>query len=184
MTIPKQYAKTNLDRLFIAYSYVYISEAIEALRNAPEAEAVVVQPYEAHKNFTSTIETLELYRQIKGQEGVPILFTPQGRMAEEGQFFEYGSRLLDVMDVTIEGVKELIEQKRLAGKWVLQSGDVLYAEKNVLIVKSPIVSLSARLPIGEALNILRRKQGEPVQAVAIPAPKLIRVGHEEILKSL
>jgi len=49
MTIPKQYVKTNLDRLFIAYSYVHIGGAIEALREAPEAEAVVIQPYEAYK---------------------------------------------------------------------------------------------------------------------------------------
>jgi hypothetical protein len=189
MSISKQYVRENIDRLFIAYSNVYIDDAVEALKQSPGAEAVVIQPHETKKSFTSTEEALQLYRHLKDGQGVPILFAPQGRMAEGGQFFEYGARLSDVLDVTAGRVQELVEQNRQTGKWVLQAGDVLYAEKNVLIVKSPIVPLSEIssvncLPIGAAFNILRRNRGKPVKAVAIPAPKLIQAEHKEILQAL
>jgi hypothetical protein len=189
MSIPKQHVRDNIDRLFIAYSNVYIDDAVEALKQSPDAEAVVIQPYETKKGFTSTEEALELYKHLKDGQGVPILFAPQGRMAEDGQFFEYGARLLDVLDVTAGGVRDLVEQNRQTGKWVLQAGDFLYAEKNVLIIKSPIVPLSEissvnRLPIGVAFNILRRSRGKPVKAVAIPAPKLIKAEYKEILQAL
>ena len=189
MSIPIRLIKDNIGRVFIAYSYVYIDEAIKALGQSRDAEAIVIQPYEAKKGFKSTGETLSLYKQLKKGQGIPILFTPQGRMAQDGQFFEYGARLSDVLDVTASGVREVIEQSRQSGKWVLQSGDVLYAEKNVLIVQAPIVALSeispvASLAIGAAFNILQRSRGKPVRAVAIPAPKLIKLGYEEILQAL
>ncbi len=189
MSIPKQYIRDNIDRLFIAYSTVHINDAIKALEQSPDAEAVVIQPHEEKKRFTSTEEALELYKHLKGEQSIPILFAPQGRMAKDGQFFEYGARLLDAFDITAGGALDLVEQNRQTGKWVLQAGDVLYAEKNVLIVKSPIVSLSEvspveSLPIGVAFNILRRNRGKPAKAVSIPAPKLIKVEHKEILRAL
>jgi hypothetical protein len=189
MSFPRQYVVDNIMRLFVAYSYPYIDGAIQALKQSPTSEAVVIQPYEARKAFVSAGDALNLYKHIKEGEGIPILFTPQGRLAGAGQFFEYGARLLDVLDVTEVGVRELIERNQQSGKWVLQSRDVLYAEKNVLIVGSPISALSevssfAKLPVDTAFNILRRNRGEPVKAVAIPAPKLIRVGYEGILQAL
>jgi len=189
MSIPRQYVRDNIDRLFIAYSNVYTDDAIKALKQFPDAEAVVIQPYEAKKSFTSTEEALGLYKRLKDGQGIPLLFTPQGRMAEGGQFFEYGARLLDVLDITVGGVRDLVEQNRQTGKWVLQAGDVLYAEKNLLVVKAPIVTLLEissveRLPIGVAFNILRRNQGKPVKAVAIPAPKLIKAEYKGILWAL
>ena len=188
MSFPRQYVVGNIARLFIAYSYPYIKGAIEALEHSPNSEAVVIQPYEARKTFVSARDALDLYKHHK-EQGIPILFTPQGRLAGSGQFFEYGARLLDVLDVTEVGVRELIERNKQSGEWVLQSGDTLYAEKNVLLVKSPIVALSdissfEKIPVGTAFNILRRNRGEPVKAVAIPAPKLIRVGYEDILQAL
>jgi len=189
MSFPRQYVVDNIARLFVAYSYPYIGGAIEALKQSPTAEAVVIQPYEARKTFVSAGDALHLYKHLKEGQGIPILFTPQGRLAGTGQFFEYGARLLDVLDVTEIGIRELIERHKQSGKWVLQSGDVLYAEKNVLLVGSPIRALSEvssfeKLPVDTSFNILRRNRGQPVRAVAIPAPKLIRAGYEDILQAL
>jgi hypothetical protein len=189
MSIPKQYATDNIERLFVAYAYSYLDEAIEALKEKPNAEAVAIQPHEAKKRFTAAEEALSLYMHLKDGRGIPILFTPQARMAQRGQFFTCGARLLDVLDATEVGVRELIERNMESGRWVLQAGDVLYAEKNVLIVQSPILALSEissfeSLPVGAAFNILGRNRGKPVKAVAIPAPKFIQIGYEHILQAL
>lgn len=183
MSLPKEF-KANFHRAFIAYSYVYISQAIEALKQSPNAEAIVIQPYEAHKSFASAKEAVDAYRHLTHGQNIPILFTPQGRMAEEGQFFEYGARLLDVLDITTGKTRDSIEQNRKLGKWVLQHGDKLYSKKNLLIVNSPIIALPGKLPINVALNILSRNRGKEVEAVAIPTPKFIKPKHQEVFETL
>ena len=83
--------------IFIAYSFVYIESAINALKTASnKVEAIIVQPYRKGIEFVSTREAMRLYREFNGGKDIAILFAPQGRMSEEGQFFEYGGRLLDV----------------------------------------------------------------------------------------
>jgi hypothetical protein len=38
MSIPRQYATDNINRLFVAYAYSYLDGAIEALKENPKAE--------------------------------------------------------------------------------------------------------------------------------------------------
>jgi len=184
MSLPQQLLRANVHRLFIAYSYVYVKVAIEALEHSLTAEAVVIQPYEKSKSFASAKGVVDLYRTLRGDQGIPILFCPQGRFSKEGQFFEYGARLLDVLDIAVSGTRERIEQNRKAGKWVLQYGDDLYSTKNLLLVQAPIISLPETLSIGVATNILRRNPGERARSIAIPAPKLIDEKFVEVLQAL
>ena len=126
--------------MFIAYSFVYIQNAIDALKAAPnKVDAVVIQPYRSDQGFVSTEKAAHLYRKLKEGQDIPILFTPQGRMSEAGQFFEYGARLLDVLDrEAFEKVKRNLED----GRWVIPTDDDRLYEKtrNFLIVKRPILS--------------------------------------------
>ena len=82
--------KTHPHTIFIAYSFVYIEQAINALKEtSKKVEAIIIQPYREDMEFTSTIEAMRLYRELNNDQSIPILFTPQGRMSEDGQFFEY-----------------------------------------------------------------------------------------------
>ena len=181
MSLNIEFFKANVDSMFIAYSFVYIEDALAALRNAPEqVEAIIIQPYRKGSNFVSADKAVSLYQQIKNGQNIPILFTPQGRRSEKGQFFEYGARLLEVLDETN---RSKIKQYREEGKWILPASDKKLYATNFLIVKKPIVRLPKKLPIGIAINILRGKtRGEPVQAVSIPAPKQMSVEYRDILK--
>jgi len=183
-SLSEKFIESNLDCLFVAYSLVYIQDAIDALKNYPDAEAVVVQPYEKKKAFTSARKSARLYRKVTKDRNIPILITPQGRMSSEGQCFQYGGRLLDILDATDSEQLSLVKQNLDNGKWVLAAGDPLYSEKNLLIIERPIVKLSEELPIGLASNIRRRNQGSTVRAVAIPAPKLIDEAYTDILEML
>ena len=181
MTLSSEYFKANVDYMFIAYSFVHIQDAIDALKTASEkVEAVIVQPYRSDQSFVSTEQAVHLYRKFKEGQDIPILFTSQGRMSEEGQFFEYGARLLDVLDR--EDIAK-VERNLKDGRWVFTAiDDKLYA-RNFLIVKRPIVRLPQRLPISVATNVLRgATQGQPVQAVAIPAPKRIEAEYRNMLE--
>ena len=186
MSVPKELIKDNINRAFIAYSYVHIKLAIKELKRAPNAEAIVLQPYEKEKRFSSSEETVDFYRSLRDGQGIPILFTPQGRRNTKGQFFEYGARLLDVLDIQVSGTQEMVKRNQQQGKWVLQHGDDLYAvdsTRNLLVVQAPIVTLPDKIPVGMAINILRHR-GSRVQAVAIPAPKLIDKEYIKVLQSL
>jgi hypothetical protein len=110
-------------------------------------------------------------------------------MAQGGQLFTCGTRLLHVLDITEIGVREQIERNIESGMWALQAGDDLCAEKNVLLVQAPIVTLAeiasfGNLPVRVAINILRHNRGKPVGAVAKPAPKLIQAGYKSIFQAL
>ncbi len=189
MSIQKQLIEENIDRIFIAYSNVYIDDAVKAVKESPKAEVVVIQPYEQGRKFSSTKKMLELYRKLGKTTGIPILFTPQGRGTETGQFFEYGSRLFDVID--IEGIEDeqRLDDNLRSGLWVLQAQDKLYSRKNLLMVKTPIkpikeISNFDKLSVSICVNIFKHRYGEPVEAVAIPAPKLIIEDYGSILLDL
>jgi len=171
----------NPHTIFIAYSFVYMGDAINALKEATEkVEAIIIQPYRRDMGFTSTIEAAQLYRKLNDGQSIPILFAPQGRMSEDGQFFEYGARLLDVF--SREEVA-LVEKNYEAGKWVLPRSDTWppYGQ-NFLIVRTPIVRLPKKLPVGVAINILKGPtQGESVQAISIPAPKRLKATYRNML---
>jgi hypothetical protein len=160
---------------------VYVEQAISALKDASEkVEAIIVQPYRDDVGFTSTIEAMRLYRELNDGQSIPILFTPQGRMSEDGQFFEYGAQLLNVF--SREDIA-LVKKNYEAGKWVLPLDDTWppYGQ-NFLIVKIPIVRLPKKLPVSVAINILKGpRQGEPVQAISIPAPKRIEATYRDML---
>lgn len=182
MSLPN-YFKVHVTHAFIAYSYVYISKALESLQVSPDAEAVIIQPYEAKKFFRAANAALDVYKHLTHSQSIPILFTPRARLSEDGQFFEYGARLIHVLDISAGHTKGLIEQNMKLGKWVLQADDTLYATKNLLVVKSPIALLTEKLPINVAINITHN-QGQEVKAVAIPAPKLIKEKYLPVLQSL
>ncbi len=190
MGIPKKIIRDNIDCFFIAYSNIYIEDAIKALEQFPDAEAVVIQPFEKDRRFISTEEALSFYEELKGNPGVPILFTPQGRAIETGQNFEYGARLIELPDVQVNEDHLRFERNIQTNKWVLHADDIPYAQKNLLVVKAPIVALSdiseiSKLPVNQAINILdRKKRGTPVKAVSIPAPKLINKKYKYILQAL
>jgi len=183
-SLSEQFIESNLDCLFVAYSLVYIQDAIDAFKNSPDAEAVIIQPYEKKKTFASARKSARLYRKVTKGKSIPILLTPHGRMSGEGQRFQYGARLLDILDATDSEQLSLVKQNLDSGKWVLAAGNTLYSEKNLLIMERPIVALSEELPIGLASNIRRRNQGSAVRAVAIPAPKLIDEAYTDILEML
>ncbi len=185
MTFPVEYVKERIDNLFIAYSNIYIDDAILALKQSPEAEAVIMQPYESLGSFTSTRKAIRVYKEMKGDQEIPILFTPEGRMAEDGQSFEYGARLIDLFDVSFIEVHKLINFMLITGKWVLQTHDkYLYAKRDILVVRAPIIELSSKIPVQSALNVLTHNKGEPTKAVAIPAPKEINNEYEGVLREL
>ncbi len=181
MVIPKQLVKDNIDRLFIAYSNIYIEDAIEAIKRSPNAKAVVMQPYESKGSFSATREAIKLHKKLKADQDIPILFSSQGRTVE--QYFEYSAQLIDVFDISNTEVNKLINVILDTGRWVLQSQDKhIYAKKDILVVKAPITKLVDKLPVEFATNILRHKRGEPTEAVAIPAPKLIKEEYRNILQ--
>jgi len=185
MSFPIEYVKERIDTLFIAYSNIYIDDAILSLKNSPNAEAVIMQPYESLGSFASTRNAISVYKEMKGNQEIPILFTPQGRMAEEGQYFEYGARLIDIFDVSYDEVRKLINLVLSSGKWVLQAHDkYIYAKKDILVVSAPVKELSSKIPVNSAYNVLKQKQGEATKAVAIPSPKSIDDDYKYVLKEL
>jgi len=190
MGIPKKMIRDNIDCFFIAYANIYIEDAIKAQEQFPDAEAVVIQPFEKDRRFVSTEEALLFYEELKGNIGIPILFTPQGRAVETGQYFEYGARLIELPDVQVSEDRKSFDHNIQTNKWVLHADDRPYAQKNLLVVKAPIVALSdisetSNLPVNQAINILNpKKRGTPVEAVSIPAPKLIKEEYKYILQAL
>ena len=184
MSFPIEYVKERIDTLFIAYSNIYIDDAILALKQSPEAEAVIMQPYESMGSFASTRKAISLFKEMKESQEIPILFTSEGRMAEEGQYFEYGARLIDVFNVSYNEVRKLINHILDSGNWVLHAHDDFYAKKDILVVRAPIIELSNKIPVNAAVNVLKHKQGEATKAVAIPAPKSIDEEYKHILKEL
>jgi len=185
MSLKKSFIEGKVDQLFVAYSNIYIDDAVEALKKSPNAEAVILQPYESKGSFTSTRKAIKLYRELKSDQdiSIPILFTPQGRTGE--QYFQYGAQLIDVFDVSNTEVFKLIKFILETGKWVLQAQDKeIYSKKDILVVKAPIFELKDIIPVEFAINVLKHKRGEPTEAVAIPAPKLIKEGYKDYLLRL
>jgi len=158
-----------------------MEDALTALKDASEeVEAIIIQPYRTDVSFASTEKAVSLYRKLKQSKSIPILFAPQGRMSEEGQFFEYGARLFEVLDRTN---LSKIEQNMKEGKWIFPANDRELYARNFLIVKKTIVRLPERLPISVAINVLRGKtQGEPVKAISIPAPKQMTAEYRNMLE--
>lgn len=183
-SLSQRFITDNLDSVFVAYSLVYIGNAISALKNSPDAEAVVIQPYESKKSFASARKAARLYRKITKGQSIPLLITPQGRMDSDGQYFQYGGRLWDILDATDREQLSIVEQNVDSGKWVLLAGDSLYSEKNLVVVERPIVELPGELPIRVARNIRRANQETVLKAVAIPAPKLINRAYTDVLEML
>jgi hypothetical protein len=168
----------NLDSIFIAYAFVYLDEALAALESASaKVEAILVQPY-CKSRVVSARKAMLHYRGLTNGQHIPILFTPQTRHQE--QTFEYGSRLLDLCYVTeIDTVRRNVD----AGKWLVWD-ESLYAN-NFLIVQTPIRELADKPPIEVARNMLPgRTQGEPVEAVSIPAPKVLDPTLQHLLDDL
>lgn len=189
MSISKKYLIEFINELFIAYSYSYIHLAIEAIKENPKSEAIILQPYKKNNNFTSAKKILDEYKQFLGKEGIPILFTPQSRFAKSGQFFEYGGCLLDILDIKNPSVKIAVEKNISNKKWILQKDDILYAENNVLLVKVPIIPLKKiasldKLPITESYNVLKPNSNSPAHSIAIPAPKRLKSKYKNILEQL
>ncbi|MFW6116746.1 MAG: hypothetical protein ACOC6F_03370 [bacterium] len=168
----------NLEHIFIAYAFPYVEEALNAVNNAPPSiEAVVGQPYNRSR-IVSARKAMLHYRGLTDGQHIPILFTPQTR--HQDQVFAYGSRLLDLChEAEIEKIRRHVD----AGKWLLWD-DTLYAN-NFLIVKKPIRELAVKLPIAAATNLLPgATQGEPIAAVAIPAPKALDPAFHHLLDDL
>lgn len=168
----------HLKHVFIAYAFVYIEEAIAALEGAPsEVEAVVVQPYQKSR-IVSAQKAMLHYRALTDGQHIPILFTPQTR--HQDQVFAYGSRLLDLCH---EAEMNKVRQHVDAEKWLLWDKS-LYAN-NFLIVKRPIRELTVKAPVEAATNLLPGPtQGDPVAAVAIPAPKALDPAFHHLLDDL
>lgn len=183
-SLSQRFVADNVDSIFVAYSLVYVGNAISALENSTDAEAVVIQPYESNKSFTSARKAARLYRKITKDQSIPLLITPQGRMDSDGQFFQYGGRLWDILDATDREQLAIVEQNVDSGRWVLLAGDSLYSEKNLVVVERPIVELPGELPISVARNIRRANQETVLKAVAIPAPKLIEQAYTDVLEML
>jgi hypothetical protein len=185
MSFPRKYCKANIDRLFIAYSYVYLEKALQVLAEHKGAKAVVLQPFQQAKSFSSTDAAMCLYKEMKGDLGIPILFTPQARTNKNGQFFTYGSRLLRLLNI-IDNEDDNVEfnRQRQDKNWVLQKENQdendVYATKNLLVVQAPIQKLERELPVDISTNILSNK-GTAVGAVSIPAPKLIALEYRDFL---
>jgi len=176
--LPKKIFDENLGDVFIAYSFVYVDEAVSALQDAStNAEAVVVQPYYKGR-IVSAREAMHLYRILTGGRNIPILFTPQTR--HEEQRFEYGSRLLDLLhEQELDTVRKNVDE----GKWYLWD-ETLYGS-NFLIVQIPIQELETTPPVHVATNLLAgATQGEPTGAVAIPSPKLLDPELRHLLEDL
>jgi len=168
----------NLDHIFIAYAFSYIDNALAAVEKAPpEIEAVVGQPY-CPSRIVSARKAMLYYRDLTGGRHIPILFTPQTR--HEDQVFVYGSRLLDLChEKEIDRVRRKVD----AGQWLVWD-ESLYA-RNTLIIKTPITELPVKPPIEVATNLLRGpSQGEPIRAVAIPAPKVLDPAFHHLLEDL
>ena len=185
MSLKKSFIEGKVDQLFVAYSNIYIYDAVEALKKSPDAEAVIIQPYESKGSFAATRKAIKLYRELKndGDINIPILFTPQGRTVD--QFFQYGAQLIDVYDVSNSEVYKLINVILGTGRWVLQAQDKeVYSKKDILVIKAPIVELMEKIPVECAINVLRHKRGKPTEAIAIPAPKLIIEEYKDTLKEL
>ncbi len=182
MSLKKSLIEGKVEQLFVAYSNIYIEDAVEALKQSPNAEAVILQPYESKGSFAATRKAIKMYKELNSDQNIPILFTPQGRTVE--QYFQYGSQLIDVFDVSNTEVLKLIKVILDTGKWVLQAQDKeIYSKKDILVVKAPIVELKDKIPVEFAINVLKHKRGEPTEAVAIPAPKLIREDYKNVLLS-
>lgn len=176
--LPKRLFEQNLEDVFIAYSFVYVDEAVTALADAsPRVEALVGQPYFGSR-IVSARDAMVLYRHLTNGDDIPVLFTPQTRHQE--QRFEYGSRLLDLLhEEEIDRVRRNVDD----GKWLLWDKS-LYA-KNFLIVRTPIVELADKPPLEAATNLLRGPtQGQPTKAVSIPAPKLLDPDFRHVLDAL
>jgi hypothetical protein len=186
MSFPIEYCKANIGRLFIAYSYVYLAKAIQSLDEHKNAKAVVLQPFQQNKYFSSTEEAIDLYKAVRGGPGIPILFTPHGRMSEGGQFYTHRSRLLGIIGAQDDGNE--LDRQRKEGHWVLQKNDEdndnVYAKNNLLIVQAPIEELQLELPVSTSTSILSPNRGKPVKAVSIPAPKLIASEYQHVLAGL
>jgi hypothetical protein len=178
MTIPKDYFKGNTKDIFIAYAFAYIEGAIKALRNASsKVEAVIIQPYDKG-HFVSAKDAMHLYRKLRRGEHIPILFTSKTR--HEEQFFEYGSRLVDLRD---RAEIDVIKRNMRSGRWLMWD-ERLYA-RNFLIVQNPIKELRVKPPIQVATNLLSGpSQGEPVNAVSIPSPKVLSVTFRHLLEDI
>jgi hypothetical protein len=168
----------NLEHIFVAYAFAYLDEALAALKTASaKVEAILVQPY-CKSRIVSARKVMLHYRGLTDGQHIPILFTPQTRHRE--QIFEYGSRLLDLCYVTeIDRVRRNVD----AGKWLVWD-ESLYAN-NFLIVQTPIRELADKPSIEVARNVLPgRTQGEPVEAVSIPAPKILDPAFRHLLDDL
>jgi len=189
MSLKKSLIEGKAEQLFVAYSNVYIEDAILSVGNNPYAEVIVIQPYSQDISFTSAKKALDSYRKMMNTQGIPILFTPQGRRDEKGQYFEYGSILIDIIDLTDDEHREKLKVNLDSNKWVLQAQDDLYSIKNLLAVKAPIIKLAEihphdMLPVSVAINVLQHNYGKPVKAISIPAPKLIKGEYKDILVKL
>ena len=78
MSFSEGFFKTNIDSIFIAYSFVYVQDAINALNSSPETiEAVIVQPYRKDQTFPSTERATDLYKTLKNGQGIPIANTSE-----------------------------------------------------------------------------------------------------------
>lgn len=168
----------NLDDVFIASAFSYVDNALAAIEKPPpEVEAVVGQP-SGSSRIVSARKAMHHYRSLTGGQHIPILFTPQTR--HEDQVFVYGSRLLDLCyETEIERVRRKVD----AGKWLV-CDESLYA-RNTLIIKTPIAELSVKPPIEAATNLLSGpRQGEPIRAIAIPAPKVLDPAFHHLLEDL
>ncbi len=178
MDMAKKFFKENVEDIFIAYAFPYIGEAIEELDKAPpDVEAVVIQPY-YKGHFVSAKDAMHLYRKMKDGKDIPILFTSRTR--HQDQYFEYGSRLVDLRS---EAERKVVEQNIDSGKWLMWD-ESLYA-KNFLIVQRPIKELQIKPPVKVATNLLSGpRQGDPVKAVAIPSPKVIGIIFRHLFEDL
>lgn len=179
MAIPKTYFKENLEDVFIAYAMPYIEQAIRATEDAaPETEALVIQPHHGN-HFVSTRDAMHLYRKLRPNLHIPILFTARTR--HQNQFFEYGSRLIDLR---YPAEAHIVEQHLEDGTWMLWENVELYAH-NFLIVQLPIQELTIKPPLNVATNLLSgASQGDPVQALSIPAPKVMGITCRHLLTAL
>ncbi len=167
-----------LEHIVIAYAFVYVDKAIAALEDAPpEVEAVVVQPFQKSR-IVSARKAMLHYRSLTDGQHIPILFTPQTRYQD--QVFAYGSRLLDLCH---EAERDKVRQNAAAGTWLLW--DNSFHGHNFLIVKRPIRELAGKVPVDAATNLLPgATQGEPVAAVATPAPKALDPAFHHLLDDL
>lgn len=175
--------KSEIDRIFIAYSNVYLEDALKASKKYPKAEAIIMQPHLKGQFFSSAFKAVQLYKKFNSGETPQLFITNKTRYNPTEQKFVYKSYLLNVLDVRKPDEKALIDEKRAKGEWILQDTDI-YTDRTALIVANKFKKLipPEGVPLNVAENFLSVTRGTDLKSVSIASPKIIKKKWKDLLK--